>query len=85
MLEQFNVSVVIPVYKARLYIQESVESALNHDCVKEVILVEDGSKDGTLNECILLSYKYLLPLVFTYLLEKYLSILSENELISELE
>ncbi len=45
------VSVVIPVFNCQAYIAEAVESALSQDypCI-EVIVVNDGSTDGTLSE-----------------------------------
>jgi len=38
-----DISVIIPVYNAEKFVRKSVESALQFDEVKEVILVEDGS------------------------------------------
>lgn len=49
--ENFNVSVVIPLYNAELYLKQSVESALAQSEVKEVILVDDGSPDKSLEVC----------------------------------
>ena len=46
-----NVSVIIPVYNAENFLRRAVESALKHPEVKEVILVEDGSPDNSLNVC----------------------------------
>ncbi len=46
-----EVSVVIPVYQAAGFVEEAVHSVLVHPCVKEVILVEDGSKDHSLQVC----------------------------------
>jgi glycosyltransferase involved in cell wall biosynthesis len=44
-----NVSVIIPAYNAEKYIVETVQSALDQTCQDlEVIVVDDGSKDGTL-------------------------------------
>lgn len=45
-----EVSVVIPVYNAAPFLRESVESALQPQ-VKEIILVEDGSVDNSLEIC----------------------------------
>lgn len=46
MFEQ--VSVIIPVYNAEEYLEKAVESALQFEEVTEVILVEDGSPDASL-------------------------------------
>jgi len=46
-----NVSVIIPVYKAEAFVEKAVRSALSHPEVKEILLVEDGSADGSLDVC----------------------------------
>lgn len=43
----FEVSVIIPVYNAELFIKKAVSSALTQQEVKEVIVINDGSTDGT--------------------------------------
>lgn len=45
------ISVIIPVYNAADFVAEAVYSALNQKEVLEVILVEDGSPDGSLAVC----------------------------------
>ena len=47
----FEVSVIIPVYNAELYIEHAVASAVNLVEVGEIILIEDGSKDNSLSIC----------------------------------
>ncbi len=46
-----NYSVIIPVFRAEKFIERAVESALAHKEVKEVILIEDGSPDNSLQVC----------------------------------
>ncbi len=46
-----RVSVVIPVYNAEAYLEHAVRSALSQGEVGEVLLVEDGSSDGSLAMC----------------------------------
>ena len=46
-----EVSVIIPAYNAEAFLERAVQSALQHPEVKELILVEDGSKDNTLQVC----------------------------------
>ncbi|GEN74951.1 glycosyltransferase family 2 protein [Chryseobacterium hagamense] len=46
-----TVSIIIPVYNASRFLRKSVDSALQFDEVKEVILAEDGSTDGSLAIC----------------------------------
>jgi glycosyltransferase involved in cell wall biosynthesis len=43
-----NISVIIPVYNASSYIEKAIKSALFHNDVKEVIVVNDGSTDDSL-------------------------------------
>lgn len=47
----FTVSVVIPVYNAADYIKRAVHSALSQPETGEVVLVEDGSTDNSLQIC----------------------------------
>jgi glycosyltransferase involved in cell wall biosynthesis len=47
----FTVSVVIPVYNAAPYVAQAVETALAQPETAEVLLVEDGSTDGSLAIC----------------------------------
>jgi len=44
-----TISVIIPVYNAAAYIEKAVTSALFHEEVKEVVLVNDGSTDNSLS------------------------------------
>lgn len=46
-----SVSVVIPVYNAAAFVESAVRSALGCEEVGEVILVEDGSTDGSARLC----------------------------------
>jgi glycosyltransferase involved in cell wall biosynthesis len=50
----FDVSVIIPVYNAEKFVEKAVKSALQFEAVKEIILIEDGSDDGSLQICTLL-------------------------------
>ncbi len=46
-----EISVIIPVYNARRYVESAVESALRQPETAEVILVEDNSPDNALEVC----------------------------------
>lgn len=46
-----NISVIIPVYNASAYLKKAVESALQFEEVKEILLIEDGSTDHSLEIC----------------------------------
>jgi glycosyltransferase involved in cell wall biosynthesis len=48
---KFEITVVIPVYKAEKYVRTAVESCLRQPEVAEIILAEDGSPDGSLDVC----------------------------------
>lgn len=53
-----HISVIIPVYNAAAFLQKAVESALQFEEVKEIILVEDGSTDNSLKVCQELSLEH---------------------------
>jgi glycosyltransferase involved in cell wall biosynthesis len=61
-----KISVIIPVYNAEHYIAEAVKSALAQKQTEEVILVEDGSPDGSLKACIKLEKIYKKVQLFTH-------------------
>lgn len=46
-----EVSVVIPAYNAERFVTNAVQSAGEQQAVLEILLVEDGSTDGTLGKC----------------------------------
>jgi glycosyltransferase involved in cell wall biosynthesis len=46
-----KVSVIVPIYNARPYLERAVLSVLQHGEVGECILVNDGSTDGSENLC----------------------------------
>lgn len=50
-MNQFKVSVVIPVYNCEEFLKDSVESVLSLDEVGEILLVDDGSTDNSLTIC----------------------------------
>lgn len=62
----FKVSVIIPVYNAAQFIRRSVESAVTLTEVAELILIEDGSKDGSLAICKELEKDYEKVKLFTH-------------------
>ena len=47
----FTLSVIMPAYNASQYIAKAIESVLIQPEVSELIIVEDGSSDNTLNIC----------------------------------
>lgn len=46
-----NISVIIPVYNAALFVEKAVNSALQFDEVQEILLIEDKSSDNSLEVC----------------------------------
>ena len=52
-----KISVIIPVYNAEAYLEKCVESVLTFPMEKEVILVDDGSKDRSGEICERLAIK----------------------------
>jgi len=51
------VSVVVPVYNAAPFLEIAVNSIIPHPQVKEILLIEDGSTDGSFALCFLLKEK----------------------------
>jgi len=56
-----KISVVVPVYNAETFLRTAVESAVTQPETGEILLIEDGSKDGSLRVCRELAEEY--PLV----------------------
>lgn len=46
-----TVSVIIPAFNAQKFIRNAINSALQHLCVKEIIVIDDGSNDNTYEIC----------------------------------
>jgi glycosyltransferase involved in cell wall biosynthesis len=46
-----KISVIIPVYNAERFLEKAVASALQFDEVMDILLIEDGSKDNSLEVC----------------------------------
>ena len=45
-------SVIVPIYNGEKYISRAVESVLSQSYpAKEIILIDDGSKDGSYKKC----------------------------------
>jgi glycosyltransferase involved in cell wall biosynthesis len=63
-----SVSVIIPVYNAAKFLEKALESVLIQPEVKEIILVEDGSKDNSHEICLNICEKY--DIVKLYVHEK---------------
>ncbi|WP_339698762.1 glycosyltransferase family A protein [Algoriphagus aquimarinus] len=61
-----QVSVIIPVYNAENFLETAVSSALVHDCVGEVILVDDGSTDDSHDICLRLAQENTRVIVLTH-------------------
>jgi len=67
MTEQaFAVSVIIPVYNAARFIARAVEQVLIQPEVTELILMEDGSPDGSLDICKSLESEHSIIRVFQH-------------------
>ena len=62
----FSVTVVIPVYKADKFIHRAVENILIQPEVTELILMEDGSPDNSLEICRALEKKHSIIKVFQH-------------------
>lgn len=60
------VSVIIPVYNGEKFINRSLNSVLNLDNVGEIIIVDDGSNDNSLDICKSYEKKYSKVKVLTH-------------------
>lgn len=61
-----NVSVIIPVYNAEKYIRKAIESCLQLPEVKEIVVIDDGYKDGSKDIVKALSGKYPIIQLFEH-------------------
>lgn len=57
-MTNFNVSVIIPVYEGERFLKIAIDSVLIQKEVSEIVLIEDGSKDNSLELCFELQKKY---------------------------
>jgi glycosyltransferase involved in cell wall biosynthesis len=57
-LSDFKVSIVIPVFNASAYVAEAVESAVALPETGEILLIDDGSTDTSLDVCKKISERY---------------------------
>jgi glycosyltransferase involved in cell wall biosynthesis len=58
MNSQYQVSIIIPVYNAAQFLTKAVESVVSLPETGEVLLIDDGSKDDSLNVCKQLAQQY---------------------------
>lgn len=61
-----GITVIIPVYNAAAFLEKAVNSCLQFSEVKEILLIDDGSKDRSLEICTSLAQKYPQIKVFTH-------------------
>lgn len=54
----FEVSVIIPVFNREKFIERAIMSAVTLECVKEIIVIDDGSTDSSFSICQHLSSIY---------------------------
>jgi len=62
----FLISIIIPVYNAANFIEEAVESAIHLKEVGEILLIEDGSNDDSLEKCKKLAMSFSNVKLFTH-------------------
>ncbi len=61
-----TITTIIPIYNAAVFIEKAVESVLQFPEVKEILLVEDGSKDNSFVICQKLAEKYEIVKLITH-------------------
>lgn len=64
--DNFQVTVIIPVYNVFKYLEKAVTSALQLGEVGEILLIEDGSTDGSYELCIKLSKEFRRVMVYQH-------------------
>lgn len=58
-MDKIDISVIVPVYNCEKYIRRCIDSILNQENISlEIIIIDDGSKDGSLNICKEYEQKY---------------------------
>ncbi|MDR7127723.1 glycosyltransferase involved in cell wall biosynthesis [Algoriphagus sp. 4150] len=65
-MNEFKVSVIIPIYNVAEFIEQAVESAVHLPEVAEVLLIDDGSPDHSLEVCMRLKDQYAKISVFQH-------------------
>lgn len=50
-MEEIKLSIIIPLYNGKQFIKETVDGLLKIKCKKEIIIIDDGSKDGSYDYC----------------------------------
>lgn len=61
-----NISVIIPIFNASTFIEKAVQSCLQFPEVKEILLVEDGSTDRSLEVCKKLAQQFSVIKILTH-------------------
>lgn len=51
-MDKYEISVIIPIYNEEKYIEQCIDSILkNNNCNYEILMVDDGSTDGSVDIC----------------------------------
>lgn len=50
-MEEIKLSIIVPLYNGKDFIRETVVGLLNIQCQKEILIIDDGSKDGSYEYC----------------------------------
>lgn len=58
MNQDIELSFIVPIYNVELYLEKCLESILSQEISKEIILINDGSTDNSLNIALEYAYKY---------------------------
>ena len=63
---KIKISVIIPVYNAKKYLRQAVESVVEQAEVDEIILIDDASPDNAYELCQELELKYQAVRLYTH-------------------
>lgn len=50
-MENVQLSIIIPIFNGKHFLAEAMENVLKMRCSKEILLIDDGSKDGSYEYC----------------------------------
>lgn len=50
-MKEVKLSIIVPLYNGKDFVRETVEGLLSIQCQKEILIIDDGSKDGSYEYC----------------------------------
>ena len=50
-MSEVLLSVIVPIFNGRKFLRKTMDSLLDIHCLKEILLIDDGSTDGSFEFC----------------------------------